>query len=60
MQLDPKAVDLLKNAGVFNDPQVICKLLRAIAGGTEAQASRIDTILIGAAEMIEAFARRKP
>jgi hypothetical protein len=36
---------------------VVCKLLRAIAGGADAGRNRYDTILIAAAEMIEAFER---
>jgi hypothetical protein len=34
---------------------MICKLLRAIAGNTDAHRYRYDTTLIGAAETIEAF-----
>jgi hypothetical protein len=41
-----------------NSPEAICKLLRAIAGGEIARANHHDTILIGAAEMIEAFERK--
>lgn len=51
-----EAVDAKR--GLRNDPKTICKLLRAMAGGTDAQANRHDTILIAAAEMIEAFERR--
>ena len=40
-------------------PAVTCKLLRAIAGYTDAHRYRYDTILIGAAETIEAFERAK-
>jgi hypothetical protein len=36
---------------------LICKLLRAIAGNTDAHRYRYDTTLIGAAETIEAFER---
>ena len=38
-------------------PALICKLLRAIAGKTDARRYRYDTTLIGAAETIEAFER---
>lgn len=41
-----------------NSPEVICKLLRSIAGGTDTIARGHDTILIAAAEMIEAHERR--
>jgi hypothetical protein len=39
-------------------PQALSTLLRAIARGTDAQEQKHDTILIGAAEMIEAFERK--
>ncbi len=39
-------------------PQAVSKLLRAMAGSTDAKEQRHDTILIGAAEMIEAFEKR--
>lgn len=38
---------------VSNDPAVICKLLRAMAGGTDAKASKQDVIFNAAAEIIE-------
>lgn len=41
-----------------NKPQTVSKLLRALAGSDHAKAQRHDTILIGAAEMIEAFEKR--
>jgi hypothetical protein len=41
-----------------NKPQTVSKLLRALARGTDAQEQKHDTILIGAAEMIEAFERK--
>lgn len=43
----------------MNEPKTISKLLRAIAGGAEAQKNRHDVILIAAAEMIDAFDREK-
>lgn len=42
--------------GFVNDPATISKLLRALAGSDLAKANRHDTILIGAAEMIDRFA----
>jgi hypothetical protein len=41
-----------------NKPQMISNLLRALAQGDDAKEQRHDTILIGAAEMIEAFERK--
>jgi hypothetical protein len=41
-----------------NDPKVICKLLRAIANAERVKTDRHDTILIAAAEMIEAYDKR--
>lgn len=41
-----------------NKPQTLSQMLRAIAQGTDAKEQRHDTILIGAAEMIEAFERK--
>lgn len=38
---------------VSNNPAVICKLLRAIAGGTDAKASKHDVIFNAAADIIE-------
>jgi hypothetical protein len=37
----------------MNDPIVLAKLLRAIAGGTDAQAIGHDTIFKAAAELLE-------
>lgn len=45
----------LRAAGVLSDPDDIERLLRAMAGSTEAQTNRSDTILIAAAEMIAEF-----
>ena len=45
------------NGGISPLPALIGKLLRAIAGNTDARRYRYDTILIGAAETIEAFER---
>ena len=42
----------------INSPETICKLLRAIAGGTDTIARGHDTILIAAATMIEAHEHR--
>jgi hypothetical protein len=39
-------------------PQAVSTLLRAMARSTDAKEQRHDTILIGAAEMIEAFERK--
>lgn len=47
----------LAAAGVLSEPGDIVRLLRAMAGSTEAKANRHDTILIAAAEMIEAYDR---
>lgn len=52
---DPRVEQALTEFGIKNSPETICKLLRAIAGSGSAKANRHDTILIGAAEMIEAF-----
>jgi hypothetical protein len=41
-----------------NKPQTISRLLRALAGTEDARRQKHDTILIGAAEMIEAFERK--
>lgn len=41
-----------------NKPQTLSKMLRALAGGADAKEQKHDTILIGAAEMIEAFERK--
>jgi len=41
-----------------NKPQTLSKLLRALGGSDNAKAQKHDTILIGAAEMIEAFERK--
>jgi hypothetical protein len=40
----------------MNDPIVLAKLLRAIAGGTDAQASGHDLIFNAAAELLEQYA----
>lgn len=45
-----------KTLGFVNDPATISKLLRALAGSELAKTNRHDTILIGAAEMIDRFA----
>lgn len=47
----------LRDVGVLSTPHDIQKLLRAMAGGTEAQANRSDIILTAAADMIAAFER---
>lgn len=36
-----------------NDPKVVAKLLRAIAGGVDAKRNKHDTILICAADMLD-------
>lgn len=41
-----------------NNPKTISHLLRVLAQGADAKEHRHDTILIGAAEMIEAFERK--
>jgi hypothetical protein len=43
--------------GNFSAPPAVCKLLRAVAGNTDAHRYRYDTILIAAVETIEAFER---
>lgn len=58
LTIAPSTMEFLKAAGVLSDPRQISLLLRAMATGTDAINSRADTILIAAAEMIEAFARR--
>lgn len=49
----------LLSAVKANSPRAICKLLRAIAGGSVAIENRHDTILIAAAAMIEAYEARR-
>lgn len=49
--------ELRRSLAVYNDPKSVCQLLRALAGSDNARENRHDTILIGAAEMIEAFER---
>lgn len=39
----------------LNDPKVVARLLRAIAGGTDAQKSKQDVILNIAADMLEKY-----
>lgn len=56
-----RIVELIAEArgGKFSaPPDVVCRLLRAMASGTDAQANRHDVILIAAAEMIERFEKR--
>lgn len=45
---------LLNAVNFANSPRAVCKLLRAIARGQTAIDNHHDTILIAAAEMIEA------
>lgn len=52
------SINFLKAAGVLSEPRELSKLLRAIASGTDAKKHRHDTILVAAAEMIDAFARQ--
>lgn len=57
--MEPSKVEIeaaFKTLGFVNDPATISKLLRALAGGELAKTNRHDTILIGAAEMIDRFA----
>ena len=49
---------LLGAVNFANSPKAICKLLRALAGGQMAIDNHHDTILIAAAEMIEAYERK--
>ena len=51
------AIVRLERGNFSAPPALICKLLRAIAGNTDAHRYRYDTTLIGAAETIEAFER---
>ena len=51
------AIVRLERGNFSAPPAVICKLLRAIAGNTDAHRYRYDTILIVAVETIEAFER---
>jgi hypothetical protein len=53
----PTAFDLdaLERGNFSAPPTMVSRLLRAIAAGRDAGRYRYDTILIGAAAMIEAF-----
>ena len=50
-------VEAMKETGMYNDPEVLAKLLRAVANGTDAKVSRHDVVFNAAAEMIEEMNR---